>query len=73
MRIWRIALKFGPNIYSQDIDKKYRVRDFRFSKLISHNGLRRNTYRKLFDKQIWQNNFKATNRNMEKASHCFLD
>ena len=58
---------------SQDIDKKYRVRDFRFSKLISRNGLRRNTYREIFDKQIGQNNFKATNRNMEKASHGFLD
>ena len=72
MRIWRIALKFVPKI-PEDIDKKYRVRDFRVSKLISRNGLRRNTYREIFDKQILQNNFKATNRNMEKDSHGFLD
>ena len=40
MRISRIALKFGPKI-PKISNEKNRMRDLRFLKLISHNGLRR--------------------------------
>ena len=59
--------------HSRGINHQNHVRDLRFSKLISGNGLRRQTCRCIFGHQTWQKFSKTTNRNIYKPSHGFDD